>query len=118
MKLKPIHTKEEHEEALSWVETQFDVAVPPNTPAGEKVQVVLLLIKQYEDENYPILPPAPLEAIRVKMQERGLKNQDLVGKFGSKGYVSALLSGKKPLTLNIVRLFHLELGIPANVLLQ
>lgn len=117
MTLKPIKTKAEHEAALAWVDAQFDAGVEPNTAAGDKLQVVLLLIKQYEDERYPVLPPAPLDAIRVKMKERGWKNKDLVGKVGSKGYVSALLSGKKPLTLSLAKLFHRELGIPASVLL-
>lgn len=117
MTLKPIKTKAEHKAALEWVDAQFDTGVEPNTPAGDKLQVVLLLIKQYEDEHYPVLPPDPLEAIRVKMEERGLKNKDLVGKVGSKGYVSALLSGRKPLTLSLAKIFHRELGIPASVLL-
>lgn len=117
MELKIIKTKAEHEAAIEWVDKQFDAAPSPNSPDGEKLKVVLLLIKQYEDEHYPVLPPDPLEAIRIKMDERGLRNQDLVGKVGSKGYVSALLSGKKPLTLNLVKLFYRELGIPASVLL-
>ena len=49
------------------------------------------------------------------MQEMGLKNKDLVGKFGSKGYISSLLSGRKPLTLELAKLFHQELHIPAEV---
>jgi HTH-type transcriptional regulator/antitoxin HigA len=117
MILKPLKTKADHEAAVAWVDGQFDKAVTPESPAGEKLQVMLLLIKQYEDEHYPVLPPAPLEAIRLKMEERGLKNQDLVGKIGSKGYVSDLLSGKKPLTLSLAKLFHRELGIPAEILL-
>lgn len=117
MTLKPLKTKDDHEVALAWVDEQFDKAIEPDSPAGEKLQVMLLLIKQYEDEHYPILPPAPLEAIRLKMEERGLKNQDLVGKVGSKGYVSALLNGRKPLTLSLAKLFHKELGIPAEILL-
>ncbi len=117
MELKPIKTKAQHKAALAWVDSQFDAGVPPDSPAGEKLQVMLLLIKQYEDELYPVLPPTPLEAIRVKMEERGLRNQDLVGKLGSKGYVSALLSGKKPLTLHLARILHRELGIPASILL-
>lgn len=52
------------------------------------------------------------------MKEAGLKNKDLVGKVGSKGYVSLILSGKKPLTLELARLFHRELNIPAEVLLS
>src|ERR1043165_4040126 len=112
MELKPIKTAAEHEAALAWGDEQFDAGIQPDTAEGEKLQVVLLLIKQYEDEHHPVLPPDPLAAIRIKMEELGLKNQDLVGKVGSKGYVSALLSGKKPLTLSLARLFHRELGIP------
>ena len=52
------------------------------------------------------------------MSEKGLKNKDLVGKFGSKGYVSAVLNRKKPLTMELAQLFHRELGVPAEVLLS
>ena len=57
------------------------------------------------------------EIIKLKMTELGLKNKDLVGKFGSKGYISSLLSGRKPLTLELAKLFHQELHIPAEVFL-
>jgi HTH-type transcriptional regulator/antitoxin HigA len=56
--------------------------------------------------------PDPIDAIKVKMNELGLKNKDLVGKVGSKGYVSSLLNKKKPLTLELAKLFHQELKIP------
>ena len=52
------------------------------------------------------------------MDEKGLKNKDLVEWVGSKSYVSALLNRKKPLTLKLARLFHEKLGIPAQVLLN
>lgn len=52
------------------------------------------------------------------MLEKSLKNKDLVGKFGSKGYVSALLNKRKPLTLELAKLFHNELGVSADVLLS
>jgi HTH-type transcriptional regulator / antitoxin HigA len=78
----------------------------------------LLLIKQYEDEHFPIQTPDPIEVIKLKMLEKGLKNKDLVGKIGSKGYVSALLNKRKPLTLEIARIFHNELGVSADILLS
>ena len=118
MKLKPIKTKKEYESCLDWVDTMFDKKVKPNSSEGETLQVMLLLIKEYEDKNYPIPTPDPLKAIKLKMEERGLKNKDLVSKIGSKGYVSAILSGKKPLTLELAKIFHKELGIPANILLS
>jgi HTH-type transcriptional regulator / antitoxin HigA len=118
MELKIIKTKKQYQEYLDWVDKMFDKKVKPNTPEGEKLQVALLLIKQYEDVNYPIPVPDPIEAIKLKMYEMGLKNKDLVGEVGSKGYVSALLNKRKPLTLELARLFHHKLDIPAEVLLS
>ena len=118
MELKIIKTKKHYKQYLNWVDLQFDNKVKSNTPQGEKLQVALLLIKQYEDANYPIPLPDPIDAIKVKMNELGLKNKDLVGKVGSKGYVSSLLNKKKPLTLELAKLFHQELNIPAEVLLS
>ena len=118
MELKIIKTKKQYEQFLNWVDAQFNNKVKSNTLQGEKLQVALLLIKQYEDANYPIPLPDPIDAIKVKMNELGLKNKDLVGKIGSKGYVSSLLYKKKPLTLALAKLFHQELNIPAEVLLS
>ena len=111
MELKIIKTKKQYEQYLNWVDVQFNNKVKSNTPQGEKLQVALLLIKQYEDANYPIPLPDPIDAIKFKMNELGLKNKDLVGKMGSKGYVSSLLNKKKPLTLELAKLFHQELNI-------
>jgi len=118
MELKIIKNKKQYEQFLDWVDVQFNKKVKADTPQGEKLQVALLLIKQYEDANYPIPLPDPIDAIKVKMDELGLKNKDLVGKVGSKGYVSSLLNKKKPLTLELAKLFHQELNIPAEVLLS
>ncbi len=117
MNLQIIKTENEYQALLNWVDTQFDLNCAPNTPNGEKLQIALLLIKQYEDVNYPIPMPNALAVVKLKMQENGLQNKDLVSWLGSKGYVSAILSGKKPLTLNIAKQLHQKLGIPAAVLL-
>ena len=65
-----------------------------------------------------LILPDPIEAIKSKMKDDGLRNKDLVGKVGSKGYISPILSGRKPLTLELAKLFHRELNIPAEVLLS
>ena len=118
MELKLIKTKKQYDAYLDWVDAMFDKKVRPNTPEGNKVEVALLLIKQYEDAKYSIPRPDPIDAIRVRMDEIGLKNKDLVGKLGSKGYVSAVLNKKKPFTLEMAKLFYKELNIPAEVLLS
>jgi len=118
MELKVIKSEKQYQEYLSWVDELFDTQVKPDTREGEILQVALLLIKQYEDAKYPVPMPDPIEAIKAKMKEAGLRNKDLVGKVGSKGYVSSILSRRKPLTLELAKLFHRELNIPAEVLLS
>ena len=118
MKLKPIKSNQVYEEYLQWVDELFDKKVKPNSPEGETLQVALLLIKDYEDRHFRIPAPDPIDAIRLKMAEKGLKNKDLVGRIGTKGYVSAILNKKKPLTLELAKLFYRELGISADVLLS
>lgn len=118
MNLKIISSKKEYQIYLDWADDMFDKKVSPDSPEGEKLQIVLLLIKQYEDQHYPVPKPDPIDAIRGKMDDLGLKNKYFVGKVGSKGYVSAILNKRKPMTLEIARLFHNELGIPADVLLS
>ena len=118
MELKIIKTKKDYLGYLDWIDKMFDKKVRPGTADGEKLQVVLLLVKQYEDVNYPIPLPNPIEAIKLKMQEMGLKNRDLVSMVGTKGYVSSLLNKRKPLTLELAKLFHKELKIPADILLS
>lgn len=118
MELKIIKTQRQYQQYLDWTDEMFDKKIKSNTAEGEKLQVVLLLIKQFEDANYPIPLPNPIDAIKMKMAENGLKNKDLVGKVGSKGYVSAILNKRKPLTLELAKLFYRELHIPAEILLS
>jgi HTH-type transcriptional regulator / antitoxin HigA len=118
MKLKVIKTKKDYQAYLNWADEMFDKKVAPSSPEGEELQVALLLIKQYEDAHFPIPYPDPIDAIKAKMEEKGMKNKDLVGIIGTKGYVSALLNKRKPLNLELAKIFHRELGIPAEVLLS
>lgn len=115
--IKPIKSDVEHEEFLDWIDEQFDSGVQPNTPEGDQLEIALLLVKDYEDKHFPIPYPDPIEAIKAKMEDNGLKSKDLVEWVGSKSYVSALLNRKKPLTLRLAKTFHEKLGIPAEVLL-
>lgn len=118
MKLKPITNEAAYESMLDWVDGQFDSKPELGSKAGDELQIALLIIKAYEDVHYAIPSPDPIEAIKLKMDEKGLKSKDLVEWVGSKSYVSALLNRKKPLTLKLAKVFHEKLGIPAQVLLS
>lgn len=117
MELKIIKTKKQYETYMQWLHESFEKGIKPSTPEGEKIQIALLVVKQYEDKHYPVPLPDPIDVIKLKMQERGIKNKDLVARVGSKSYVSAILNKRKPLTLELAKIFHKDLKIPAEVLL-
>jgi HTH-type transcriptional regulator/antitoxin HigA len=118
MELTVIKSDVQYEQYLNWIDEMFNNQITPGTAIGKQVEVALLLIKDYEDRNFPIPLPDPIDAIKLKMDEMGLKNKDLVGKVGSKSYISMILNRKKPLTLDLAKLFHKELKIPAEILLS
>jgi HTH-type transcriptional regulator/antitoxin HigA len=118
MEIKPIKTKRQYEQWLQWVDEQFEKKVKSDSAIGEKLQVILILIKNYEDEHYPVPKPDPIDVLKLKMLEKGMKNKDLVGKLGTKGHVSAILNKRKSLTLEAAKMLHKELGIPAEILLS
>lgn len=118
MELAIIRTKKQYQTMVAWAERQLDRNVTANTATGRKLEVALLLIQKYEDEYHPVPRPDPIDLIRLRMEERGMKSKDLVGLIGSKGYVSQILNRRKPLTLGLVRIFHKLLDIPADVLLK
>ena len=115
MSTKIIQNEEEYDQALDRAEQIF--SAQPDSPEGDELALLLLVIKDYEQKHHPVPPPDPIEAIKLTMQERGLIAQDLVPLLGSKSYVSQVLNRKKPLTADMMRSLHKHLGIPAEVLL-
>jgi HTH-type transcriptional regulator / antitoxin HigA len=117
MELKAIKNEKEYNEALSNAELLFDKMPKKGTNEGNFLEVLLILIKDYEDKKYPIPLPDPIEAIKLKLEEKGMRNKDLEQYIGSKSYVSQILNKRKPLTLEIAKTLHKILGIPAEILL-
>lgn len=112
---KVLKTQSDYEIALKRTIELFHVE--NNSPESEELELLLLLVKDYEDRHYPIPLPDPIEAIKLQLEEKGLKQKDLEHIIGSKGYVSQVLSGKKELTLKMVKGLHRYLGISADILL-
>jgi HTH-type transcriptional regulator/antitoxin HigA len=117
MKIRVIKNKKQHKEYLQRVDILLNKKVKKNTPEGEELELLLLLIEHYENEYFQIEFPDPIDVIKLKMLEKGIRNKDLVGKIGSKGYISSILNKKKPLTLDAAKIFKAELGISANLIL-
>ncbi len=116
MEIKPIRTEADYEAALAEVERLW--GAEPDTPEGDRFEVLFTLVEAYEEKQYPILPPDPVEAIKYYMDSRGLDRRDLEQYIGPSGRVSEVLSRKRPLTLAMIRKLNAGLGIPAEVLIQ
>ena len=114
MKIKPIKSEQDYEEALERLEVIFDAS--PNTQEGDEADILSLLIDTYENQNYPIEAPDPIEAIKIRMEEMNLKQKDLVGIMGGKSRVSEILNKKKRLTVDMIRELESILHISASVL--
>lgn len=117
MNIQPIKTEKDYQHALYEVEQLFDAA--PNTPEGDRLDVLTTLIEAYEEKHQYTLPLSdPIEAIRYYMESRGLSEHDLVPYIGNVRIVKDILHKKQPLSLDMVRELHHGLGIAAEILIQ
>lgn len=114
--LKPIRSKEDHEAALKEIERLFDAT--QGTPEFDQLEILVNLVEAYENQHEPILPPEPIAAIIYYMESRGLTRHDLEPAIGSRARVAEILNRKRPLTLEMIRKLHQQLGIPARTLIQ
>ena len=99
--IRAIKTAADYEAALARVEEIF--GSEPGSPESDELEVWGALISAYEDENHPVLPPTPLEAIKFVMDQKGLKQKDLIAFIGTKSKVSEVLAGKRKLNLDSPR---------------
>ncbi len=116
MKAKLIKNDTEHAAALERIQEIFDAK--PGTPEGDEFELLVHLVDEYEAAHHVIEPPDPIEAIKFRMEQGGLKQVDLVPFIGNKSKVSEVLNRKRPLSLAMIRKLHAGLGIPAEALLQ
>lgn len=115
MKIKPIKTKKDYQEGLKEIKRLWDAE--PDTPNGDRLEIIMTLVESYENKHYTIAPPDPVEAIKFRMEQQGLNQNDLAEYLGGKSRVSEILHGKRKLTVNMIRKLHKGLGIPYESLL-
>lgn len=116
MKIKPIKSEQDYEQALERLEMIFDS--PANTKEGDEADILSMLIDNHENQYYTIEAPDPIEAIKIRMEEMNLKQTDLVGVIGGKSRVSEILNKKKRLTVDMIRELERILHISASVLVN
>jgi len=116
MQIKPIKTEQDYQQALKRLEEIFDAKT--DTKDGDELEILGILIENYEEEYFPIDSPDPIAAIEFRMDQMGMDQQDLTRIIGSKSRTSDLLNRKRPLSIRQIRILHKELHIPADVLLK
>lgn len=120
MKTKILKTEQEYNNACERVYTLMNSsenAIEPNSPEGEEMELLSLLIEKYEQENYRLEAPSPIEAIKFRMDQMNLKQADVAPLFGGKTRISEVLNGRRPLTLKMITLLNRYLGIPLESLI-
>ena len=115
IKLRPIKTERDYDRALADAARLMDAA--PDTPDGDLLDALVTLIGAYEAKRWPINAPDPVDAIRFRMEQQGLRAKDLEPLIGSRGRVSEVLNHRRALTLPMIRRLEQGLGIPARVLI-
>jgi HTH-type transcriptional regulator/antitoxin HigA len=116
MHVKPIRTEAAYRAAMRQIDALLDA--PQGSAAADRLEVLSLLVEAYEEKHCPIDPPDPIEAIKFRMEQQGLARRDLEPYIGSRARVSEVLSGKRPLSIEMIRRLHAGLGIPADILIQ
>ncbi len=116
MKIKPIKNKKDYEHALARLNQIFNAK--KNTAEGDELALLSLLIDHYEEENFPIGFPDPIEAIKFRMEQLGYTQTDLAELLGLKSRASEILNRKRKLSLEMIRQIHTGLNIPTEVLIQ
>ena len=115
MKLKPIKNDRELNRALKRIDELW--GAKPNTPKGDELDILILIVEKYEDEHYAIPVSDPIEAIKFLMEQNSLSRKDLEPYIGTSGRVSEVLSKKRSLTLTMIRKLHEGLKIPYECLI-
>jgi len=117
-KIKFIKTESDYKEALELIKVLLSHDPDPSSDEGEQLSLLSALIQDYESRSVPESLPSPIDAIKFRMEQMDLKPADLVPYIGSRSRVSEILSGKRSLTLDMVRSLEAGLGIPAKILIR
>ena len=116
MNINPIKTKSDYQVVLKRFELLFDA--PMGTPESDEAYILALLIEKFENKNYSIEAPDPIEAIKIRMEEMQLKQIDLVDAIGGKSRVSEILNRKRKLTVEMIRNLTRRLNLSPSALIS
>jgi HTH-type transcriptional regulator/antitoxin HigA len=116
--LRPIKNEQQYDQSLQRVYALLQKDVQPDTQDSDELEILSILIKEYENELHPMPQPSPLEAIRFRMDQMNISETELSKILGARSRKSEILSGKRKLSLAMIRRLKEKLNIPAEVLIQ
>ena len=116
MNIKPIRTQKDYEEALKRISSLMNAK--PKTSEFDELEILATLVESYESEKYPISKPHPIEALKFRMDQLGLEDNDLKPFIGARSKISEVLNIKRPLSLPMIRKLSNGLHIPVDSLIQ
>jgi len=116
--LKPIKSEQQYEDALEKIYLLMQKDIRPDSKQSDELEVLSILVKEYESEYYPVPQPNPLEAIKFRLEQMNMSEIELSKILGARSRKSEILSGKRKLSLAMIRKLKKELNIPAEVLIQ
>lgn len=116
--LKPIKNNKQYDAALARIYTLMQKNLKKDSKEGDELEVLSILVKEYEGTHYPVPKPDPLEAIKFRMEQMGISESQLATILGYRSRKSEILSGKRKLSLAMIRKLHDQLSIPAEILIQ
>lgn len=116
--VKPIKNNSEYENALERAYDLMQQDLAPESEASDELEVLSILIKEYENEHFPISKPHPIEAIKFRLDQMGISESELSEILGARSRKSEILSGKRKLSLSMIRKLNDKLKIPAEVLIS
>jgi HTH-type transcriptional regulator / antitoxin HigA len=116
--LRPIKSDKQHEEYLERAYELMQMDLKPDSKNSDELEVLSILIENYETENFPIDPPNPIDAIFFRLDQMNLDKSDLNKILGSRSRTSEILNGKRKLSLAMIRRLNAKLKIPAEILIR
>jgi len=116
MDIYPIKTEADYQAAVVDVEALW--GAEPDTPDGDRLDVLMTLVEAYEARNYLIDPPDPIAAIMFRMEQKQLTRKDLEGIIGTRGRVSEIMNRKRSLSIDMIRELHSQLDVPLESLVM
>jgi HTH-type transcriptional regulator/antitoxin HigA len=114
IKVRPIRNEEDYDAAVARIEKLM--SAEPDSAEEDELDILVTLVDAYEEKHFPMDAPDPVSAIQFRMEQQGLTRKDLEPMIGSRARVSEVMTGKRPLTLAMVRRVRAGLGISADLL--